>query len=113
MERLVELVRTGGRALRGAALSAIAATASGAEGQFAPYFEDPMRMLKLLAPTEEEHLYLRARALDCIGHMGVAMGAAALEPHLMEVMRSALQGMLLGGGGAGGARPTAARPRRS
>ena len=96
MERLVQLLQSGIQSVQESAISAISATATGAEASFIPFFPQVVAMLRpLLLLVDEEHMNLRGRAIECFGQMAIAVQADAFEPQLMESMQHAVLGLQL------------------
>ena len=95
-ERLTALLRDSPRATQEMAISALAAVAMSAGKQFRPYFETIYSLVRvLLHQTGAGELTLRARALECIGLMNLAVGREVCEPVLPEVTAAALEGLQL------------------
>jgi len=96
LERLTALLRDSTRATQEMAISALAAVAMSAGKQFRPYFETIYSLVRvLLHQTGAGELTLRARALECIGLMNLAVGREVCEPVLPEVTAAALEGLQL------------------
>ena len=78
------------------AISALASVALAAGSQFTPYYETVFGFMRvLLQQTGEQELLLRARALECVGLMNLAVGRTVCEPVLHECTASALAGLAL------------------
>ena len=96
LERLTELLRNSSRETQEMAISALAAVAVAAGDQFAPYFETIYGMMRVLQQqTGDAELQLRARAMECIGLMNLAVGRDVCAPILHEVTAAALAGLQL------------------
>ena len=64
--------------------------------QFRPYFETVYGYMRvLLHQTGDAELLLRARAMECIGLMNLAVGRAHCEPVLHECTAAAISGLEL------------------
>jgi importin-4 len=76
------------------AIAAMAATAVAAEQEFIPYLSNVAQLLLpfLLLPNEKQ-FGLRGRALECMGHMAIAVGREAFRPYFETTMQSALDGL--------------------
>jgi hypothetical protein len=97
VEKLAHLLVNGRPKVKDMAIAAIAATAVAAEEHFLPYFEHVLNLMRpLMRMTEEEELPMRGRAMECVGHMAIAVGRAPFEPYVMECMEVAVNGMQLG-----------------
>lgn len=76
------------------AVAALAATAVAAEEEFAPYIAGVSSLMAKLMSLNEEKLYsLRGRALECMGHMAIAVGKENFRPYFQETMRCACEGL--------------------
>ena len=96
VERLTQLLRDSTRETQEMAISALASVAMAAGEQFRPYFVPVYSLMKvLLHQTGEAELNLRARSMECIGLMNLAVGREVCEPVLQEVTMAALQGLQL------------------
>lgn len=73
-------------------LAAIAATAISAEKEFIPYLEGVVSILSTLMFIENEKLFeTRGRALECLGHIAIAVGEEKFQPYFDLGMRSVMQ----------------------
>lgn len=96
LERLTQLLRDSTRETQEMAISALASVAMAAGEQFRPHFETVYSLMRvLLHQTGEAELNLRARAMECIGLMNLAVGREVCEPVLQEVTMAALAGLQL------------------
>lgn len=96
MNKLVVLVQSSQKGTQEMALSAIAATAVAAEVEFLPYAEGVCTILRpLLCQTEPTMFPVRGRALDCLGHIAVALGDQHFAPYFEMGMQSTIQGLQL------------------
>lgn len=82
------------RSVQEMAVAAIAATAVAAEDEFAPYIEGIATLMqKLMALTDENMFSLRGRALECMGHMAIAVGKEHFRPYFSNTMVCACEGL--------------------
>ena len=82
------------RSVQEMAVAALAATAVAAEEEFAPYIAGVSSLMAKLMSLNEEKLYsLRGRALECMGHMAIAVGKENFRPYFQETMRCACEGL--------------------
>ncbi|CAE7647513.1 kap123, partial [Symbiodinium microadriaticum] len=97
MERLASLLHSPQKTTQEMAMAAIAATAVASEDGFIPYTEATVDILKEIIFISEPELFnLRGRALECLGHVAVAVGHDHFMPYLDMGMQAALQGVQLG-----------------
>jgi len=76
------------------AVSAIAAVAVGSKADFAPYFDGVYALMRhLLTQSASDMLVLRARAMECVGLMCLAVGRAACGHVLSEAVGIAMGGL--------------------
>jgi hypothetical protein len=94
MNKLASLAQSPSRGIQEMALTALSATAIAAEHEFLPYAEPTVGFLnQLLFLTEPMQLTTRGKALDCLGHIGIALGEENFNQQYFELgMRSAQQG---------------------
>ena len=84
LARLSDLLQHGSRKTQEMCVSAIASVAMAAAEQFTPYFAQVYGLMRLLlAQTGEPELLLRARAMECVGLMNLAVGRAHCDPVLL------------------------------
>ena len=70
------------------ATAAIAATAVAAKEDFIPYIDGVATLMtKMMALKEEKMFSLRGRAIECMGHVAIAVGREKCTPHFVETMR--------------------------
>lgn len=82
------------RSVQEMAVAALAATAVAAEEEFAPYVSGVAALMtKLMALTDERTYTLRGRALECMGHVAIAVGRDAFRPYFSGTMRCACEGL--------------------
>lgn len=88
------LEHTNKRSVQEMTVAALAATSVAAEEEFAPYVDGVARLMKpLMSITDPSLFSLRGRAVECMGHMAVAVGRDTFRPHFHETMRYALEGL--------------------
>jgi hypothetical protein len=84
------------RSVQEMAVAALAATAVAAEEEFSPYVQGVAAiMTRLMSLQAEDQFSLRGRALECMGHMAIAVGRETFRPYFMETMQSAMNGLSL------------------
>ena len=82
------------RSVQEMAVAALAATAVAAEEEFAPYIAGVASLMSRLMVLTDEKLYtLRGRALECMGHMAIAVGKEHFRPYFADTMRCACEGL--------------------
>lgn len=90
------LESTNKRSVQEMAVAALAATAVAAEDEFGPYVSGVADLMQKLMVLTDESLYsLRGRALECMGHMAIAVGKETFEPYFLPTMQCALEGLAL------------------
>ena len=96
-QRLTTLLQhTAERPTQERCVSAIAAVAVGAKKAFADYFDPVYALMRhLLGQTASEMLPLRARAMECVGLMCLAVGRDRCSHVLQEVVHVAMAGLPL------------------
>eukprot|EP00903_Cladosiphon_okamuranus_P009337 g8905.t1 len=94
MTRLVQMLQTPKRGVKEMSVAAIAATAVSAGESFLPYMAATCNMLGPLMTLEEElMLNLRGRALECMGHVAIAVGKEHFKPYVEPCIVQAEQGL--------------------
>lgn len=84
------------RSVQEMAVAALAATAVAAEEEFTPYVGGVAALMKNCMLLQEERLYsLRGRALECMGHMAIAVGRDTFRPYFQSTMECAVDGLRL------------------
>eukprot|EP00536_Pseudo-nitzschia_multiseries_P014497 jgi/Psemu1/262211/estExt_Genewise1Plus.C_7140005 len=84
------LESTDKRSVQEMAVAALAATAVAAEEEFTPYIGGVANlMVKLMSLTDEKMFSLRGRALECMGHMAIAVGRETFRPYYQMTMECA------------------------
>jgi hypothetical protein len=82
------------RSVQEMAVAALAATAVAAEDEFAPYIQGVSAlMMKLMELREEKMFTLRGRALECMGHIAIAVGKDVFRPYFAPTMQCACEGL--------------------
>jgi hypothetical protein len=82
------------RSVQEMAVAALAATAVAAEEEFTPYVPGVATLMtKCMAVTEERLYSLRGRALECMGHMAIAVGRDTFRPYFQATMECACEGL--------------------
>jgi len=82
------------RSVQEMAVAALAATAVAAEEEFTPYVGGVAALMtKCMALTDENLFSLRGRALECMGHMAIAVGRETFRPYFQVTMECACEGL--------------------
>jgi len=82
------------RSVQEMAVAALAATAVAAEEEFTPYVGGVASLMEKCMVLTEEKLYsLRGRALECMGHMAIAVGRDTFRPYFQKTMECACEGL--------------------
>lgn len=82
------------RSVQEMAVAALAATAVAAEEEFTPYVGGVASLMtKCMALTDENMYSLRGRALECMGHMAIAVGRETFRPYFQVTMECACEGL--------------------
>lgn len=82
------------RSVQEMAVAALAATAVAAEDEFTPYVGGVAALMsKCMALTDENMFSLRGRALECMGHMAIAVGRDTFRPYFQVTMECACEGL--------------------
>jgi importin-4 len=88
------LEKTDKRSVQEMAVAALAATAVAAEAEFTPYVPGVATlMMKMMQITAEAQYSLRGRALECMGHMAIAVGRDHFRPYFSATMQCAMEGL--------------------
>jgi hypothetical protein len=96
MTKLLELVQAEKSMTKEMALSAISSAAVAAESEFIPFTAATCQVLEpLLFLTEQKVFNIRGRALECWGHIAIAVGPEVFTPYFEVGMRSATQGVTM------------------
>jgi len=94
--KLLQLTQSPRLSIREMALSAVSSTAVAAEHHYVPYAAQTVEVLSgPLQAGEERYWTLRGRALECLGHLAVAIGKDHFAPFLPLGMSSAEQSLQL------------------
>ncbi|VEU34977.1 unnamed protein product [Pseudo-nitzschia multistriata] len=82
------------RSVQEMAVAALAATAVAAEEEFTPYVGGVATLMtKYMGLTDENLFSLRGRALECMGHMAIAVGRETFRPYFQVTMECACEGL--------------------
>lgn len=82
------------RSVQEMAVAAMAATAVAAEEEFAPYVPGVAQLMSKLLELREATMYtLRGRALECMGHVAIAVGKENFRPYFQQTMQCACEGL--------------------
>jgi hypothetical protein len=82
------------RSVQEMAVAALAATAVAAEEEFTPYVQGVATLMtKLMQIQDPDRFSLRGRALECMGHMGIAVGCETFRPYFTATMQCAMEGL--------------------
>ena len=85
---------TNKRSVQEMTVAALAATAVAAEDEFAPYVVGVASLMgKLMALKDEKTFSLRGRALECMGHISIAVGKEHFRPYFSLTMQCACEGL--------------------
>ena len=93
MNKLMQMLQNGHRMVQEAALTALASTADNAQTAFAKYYSAVLPFLKqiLVAAGGKDHRMLRAKAVECISLVGMAVGKEQFATDAKEVMDMLMQ----------------------
>eukprot|EP00559_Dactyliosolen_fragilissimus_P001115 CAMPEP_0184862296 /NCGR_PEP_ID=MMETSP0580-20130426/6766_1 /TAXON_ID=1118495 /ORGANISM="Dactyliosolen fragilissimus" /LENGTH=1085 /DNA_ID=CAMNT_0027360083 /DNA_START=537 /DNA_END=3794 /DNA_ORIENTATION=+ len=84
------------RSVREMAVAALAATAVAAEEEFTPYVSGVATLMSEMMELKEERLFtLRGRALECMGHVAIAVGKDTFRPYFSGTMKCACEGLTI------------------
>jgi len=84
------------RSVQEMAVAALAATAVAAEEEFTPYVSGSATLMGRFMVLNEEKMYsLRGRALECMGHIAIAVGKETFRPYFAQTMQCACEGLTL------------------
>jgi hypothetical protein len=82
------------RSVQEMSVAALAATAVAAEEEFAPYIDGVATLMaRMMIITDEKLFSLRGRALECMGHMAIAVGKESFRPYFTQTMQCACEGL--------------------
>lgn len=95
VKKLAQMLETTSkRSVQEMSVAALAATAVAAEEEFAPYVEGVANLMsKMMAINDEKLFSLRGRALECMGHMAIAVGKDHFRPYFVHTMHCACEGL--------------------
>ena len=89
MRKLVSMLEVATRrCVQEMTVAAIAATAVAAETLFIPYLPGSAGLMqRMMSMTDEKQFSLKGRAMECMGHMAIAVEKDAFRPYFTETMR--------------------------
>ena len=94
LERLTHLMQNSRRETQMMAITALASVAMAAGEQFRPFYAQIYAYMRVLMhQTGDNELLLRARAMECVGVMNLAVGREHCESVLHECTNCALAGL--------------------
>ncbi|CAD7695704.1 unnamed protein product [Ostreobium quekettii] len=87
--KLLQLLQHGSKVVKEGALTAMASVADCAETGFEKYYDSVMPLLRsiLLGAANKDHQLLRAKALECVSLVGMAVGRDRFRPDAPELMQ--------------------------
>lgn len=93
MNKLMQMLQGGHKMVQEAALTALASVADNAQTAFAKYYSVVLPFLKqiLINASGKEHRMLRAKAVECISLVGMAVGKEKFVVDAKEVMDMLMQ----------------------
>lgn len=84
------------RSVKEMAVAALAAIAVAAEEEFTPYVTGSAQCMSNFMALNDEKMYsLRGRALECMGHIAIAVGRDTFRPYFAATMQCACEGLKL------------------
>lgn len=88
------LESTSKRSVQEMSVAALAATAVAAEDEFTPYVPGVADLMSKMMSINDEKLFsLRGRALECMGHIAIAVGKDVFRPYFAATMQCACEGL--------------------
>ncbi|KAL7555271.1 hypothetical protein ACHAWF_019013 [Thalassiosira exigua] len=82
------------RSVQEMTVAALAATAVAAEEEFVPYVDGVAKLMSGLMELRDEAAFsLRGRALECMGHVAIAVGRDPFRPYFGPTMKCACEGL--------------------
>lgn len=89
MEKLIQLLQCGSKVVQEGALTALASVADRAQDAFQKYYESVMPLLKsvLLSATDKKYQMLRAKALECVSLVGMAVGLECFRKDAQDILQ--------------------------
>jgi len=94
MTKLATLIQSEERTTREMALTAMASTAVAAELEFLPFTPAICSIIQqMIFITDPKQFSLRGRALECLGHIALAIGKDNFQPYFAMGMQSAAEGL--------------------
>jgi importin-4 len=92
VHKLVGIMQSTAKVSKEILLASIASTAVAAEKDFVPYLEGTVSILNtFLFISDKNQFDIRGRALECLGHLSVAVGEEHFRPYFDLGMRSVMQ----------------------
>ena len=93
MNKLMTLLQSGNKSVQEAALTALASTADNAQESFVKYYDVVLPFLKAILTNAngKEYRMLRAKAVECISLVGMAVGRARFAADAREIMQMLMQ----------------------
>jgi importin-5 len=88
MTKLLRLLRGGNKVVQESALTALASTADTAQETFSKYYDHVTPILKqiIVSANTPEYRMLRAKAIECVTLVGMAVGKQRFSSDAIEVM---------------------------
>jgi len=91
LDKLAALLRSEKAGLKETALSALASVAVASEGQFIPFMGPVIDVLTPFMQLEDEKdINVRGRALECLGHIAIAVGADNYDRYFIPSLQNAV-----------------------
>ncbi|GMH40252.1 hypothetical protein BSKO_08156 [Bryopsis sp. KO-2023] len=89
MEKLIQLLRCGSKVVQEGALTALASVADRAQDAFIKYYDSVMPLLRgiLLSATDRKYQMLRAKALECVSLVGMAVGRDCFRNDAKDILQ--------------------------
>ncbi|TWU74985.1 hypothetical protein ED733_005787 [Metarhizium rileyi] len=83
--------------VKAAAASAVGAIASSMDKEFQPFFEGAMKALGrfVMLKESEEAMDLRSATCDSLGRIAIAVGPAAFQPYVLDLMKASEEALHL------------------
>jgi len=88
MTKLLSLLRAGNKVVQESALTALASTADTAQETFSKYYDHVVPLLKeiIVSANTPDYRMLRAKAIECVTLVGMAVGKQRFSGDAIEVM---------------------------
>lgn len=89
MEKLIQLLQCGSKVVQEGALTALASVADRAQDAFQKYYDGVMPLLRniLLSATDKKYQMLRAKALECVSLVGMAVGRECFRKDAKDILQ--------------------------